>query len=126
MNEQTREQASQLFAALAHPTRLQIVELLCAQERTVNEIAADLHLSQSGTSQHLAVLTRAGLLKVQPHGVSRIYRIRGPRIERIMNLIAEFCEVHDLRGRTEDIPASYSPDKAVHAVAATSLEEVLS
>jgi DNA-binding transcriptional ArsR family regulator len=102
MNSLIRERSSQIFTALSHSTRLRIIELLCTGEKTVNEIAADLHLSQSGASQHLAVLTRAGLLAVEQHGVSRVYRIRGPRIQRILDLIAEFCEVHELFGIPEE------------------------
>jgi len=102
MNTLIRERASRIFAALSHATRLRIIEQLCTGEKTVNEIAADLHLGQSGTSQHLAVLTRAGLLAVEQHGVSRVYRLRGPRIQRILDLIAEFCEVHELYGSPEE------------------------
>ncbi len=102
MNSLIRDRASQIFAALSHPTRLRIIELLSTGQKTVNEVAADLHLGQSGTSQHLAVLTRAGLLTVEPHGVSRYYRLRGPRIPRVLNLITEFCEVHELYGNPEE------------------------
>lgn len=98
MDHQTRERAGQLFASLSHPARLRIVELLCQGERTVNEIAQELDLSQSGTSQHLAVLTRAGVLVVEPHGTARIYRIRGPRIPKILLLIEEFCHINNLYG----------------------------
>ena len=96
MTPATRQRARQLFGALAHPARLRIAELLCHGEQTVNEIAAALDLSQSGTSQHLAILTRAGVLVVEPRGAARIYRVRGPRIARILTLIEEFCETHEL------------------------------
>ena len=94
----TRQRAGQLFAALAHPTRLRIVQLLDQGEKTVNDIAAALGLSQSGTSQHLAILTRAGVLVAEPQGAARLYRVRGPRIARILALIEEFCEAHELYG----------------------------
>ena len=102
MNALVCERAGQLFAALSHPARLRMTELLCVGERTVNEIAAELHLSQSGASQHLAVLARAGVLAVEQHGVSRRYRVRGPRIRRILDLIEEFCQVHELYGAPEE------------------------
>ncbi|MDX1933894.1 MAG: metalloregulator ArsR/SmtB family transcription factor [Capsulimonadales bacterium] len=101
LRKETRERASLLFGALSHPTRLKIVELLSSGEKTVNEIAATLGISQSGASQHLSILTRSGVLVVEPQGVARYYRIRGPRIVRIMNLIEEFCEVHSLFGDPE-------------------------
>jgi DNA-binding transcriptional ArsR family regulator len=98
MDKHIRERASLLFAALGHNTRLRMVELLLTGERSVNEIAAALNLQQSTTSQHLAVLTRAGVLVVDPRGATRCYRVRGPRIGRILALIEEFCTVHSLYG----------------------------
>jgi DNA-binding transcriptional ArsR family regulator len=96
MNESTRDRASQLFAALSNPSRLRIVELLSHQEMSVNQICDTLSLNQSATSQNLATLTRAGLLRVEQQGACRIYRIRGPRNARILTLIEEFCQWQEL------------------------------
>lgn len=101
MNERTRERASQLFFALSNPSRLRIAELLCHSEMSVTEICAALSLGQSATSQNLATLTRAGVLVVEHKGANRIYRVRGPRIARILALIEEFCTVHELYGVPE-------------------------
>jgi DNA-binding transcriptional ArsR family regulator len=111
MERRVRERAAVLFSALSHPARLRITELLTAGERTVGEIASSLDLPQSGTSQHLAVLTRAGVLVVEPRGTSRLYRVRGPRIARILALIEEFCAVHSLYGSEteEDDPGDDDP-----------------
>ena len=98
MQPAVRERAGLLFSSLSHPARLRIVELLCTEEKTVNEIAAELNLSQSGTSQHLANLTRAGVLSMEARGTSHRYKVRGPRIPRILDLIEQFCEVHALYG----------------------------
>ena len=108
MEEQVRQRASTLFAALAHPTRLRIVELLIQGEETVNGIAGALEITQSGASQHLAILTRAGVLSVQQRGASRFYRVRGPRIAYILSLIENFCTAHHLYG-TADLPEGEDP-----------------
>jgi DNA-binding transcriptional ArsR family regulator len=105
MDTRIRVHASTLFGALSNPSRLRIVELLCTheEEMSVNEICATLSLGQSATSQNLATLTRAGILVVEQRGASRLYRIRGPRIRRILLLIEEFCTVHDLPGLHADL-----------------------
>lgn len=102
MNDRTRERASQLFSALSNPARLRITELLCHSELSVNEICSTLSLGQSATSQNLAALTRTGVLVVEHKGVQRIYRVRGPRIARILALIEEFCTVHELYGAVDE------------------------
>ena len=102
MDNMMRARVSQLFDALSHPTRIRIVELLCTGERSVGEIVEALELGQSGTSQHLAILTRAGVLAVEPIGTTRIYKVRGPRIGQILTLIEEFCALHDLYGFADE------------------------
>jgi ArsR family transcriptional regulator len=105
MNPATLERACDLFGALGHPVRLRIVELLLEGERTVGEIATEMKIGQSGASQHLALLARTGVLAVERRGTSRYYRVRGPRIKRILGLIEEFCHVHSLYGSADEHPA---------------------
>ncbi len=119
MDKRTRDRASLLFGALANPTRLRIVELLCGGERTVNDVAAALNLPQPSTSQHLAVLARAGVLAVEPRGASRIYRVRGPRIVRILALIEEFCAIHSLYGPEDDLGIETEAEKSEPTLAGT-------
>lgn len=104
MEDVVRFRAGELFSALSHPVRLRIVELLCQHELSVGEVAVQTGIGQSGASQHLAILARAGILVSEAHGTTRRYRIRGPRIKVILTLIEEFCHTHDLYG----IPAAES------------------
>lgn len=106
MNERTQERASQLFFALSNPARLRITALLCHSDMSVNEICSALSLGQSATSQNLAILTRAGILVMEQKGAARIYRVRGPRIARILALIEEFCQVHELYGAPEELEST--------------------
>jgi DNA-binding transcriptional ArsR family regulator len=98
MEDIVRIRASELFSALSHPVRLRIVDLLCEHELSVGEIAAQTGIGQSGASQHLAILARAGVLVSEAHGTTRRYRARGPRIRAILTLIEEFCHKHFLYG----------------------------
>jgi DNA-binding transcriptional ArsR family regulator len=61
------------YAALAAPHRRQILDLLRMGERSVNELVAQLKISQPGVSKHLRVLREAGLVEVRPHGRQRWY-----------------------------------------------------
>jgi DNA-binding transcriptional ArsR family regulator len=63
------------FAALADPTRRQIVELLTQRELAAGEIALRFDVSPPAISQHLKVLREAGLVSVRADAQRRIYGI---------------------------------------------------
>jgi len=94
LDEQTVEFTVSLFAALAHPTRLRIVELLTERGHSVSEIAAALGLRQPNASLHLAILSRAGVVKATQDGTTHCFSLRGPRIARILQLVDEFRSIH--------------------------------
>jgi ArsR family transcriptional regulator len=94
LDAETRDFAVQLFAALAHPTRLRMVELLTTRYYNVGEIAQHLGILQPNASQHLAVLSRAGIVSARADGLSRLYSLRGPRIAAILLLVNEFRRAH--------------------------------
>jgi len=94
MSDSTLVFAVELFSALAHPARLKIVELLTDRERTVGEVAHDLGLLQPNVSQHLHILSRAGVVKATAQGNTRCYSLRGPRIAQILVLVNEFRHLH--------------------------------
>jgi ArsR family transcriptional regulator len=102
VEEATRARAAELFSALSHPVRLRIAERICEQSMSVGEVAAEMGIGLSGASQHLSQLARAGVLVAEAHGTTRLYRVRGPRIRKILDLIFEFCHVHRLYGSPED------------------------
>ena len=63
------------LTALADPTRRAIVEALRAAPLPVGRLADDLPVSRPAVSQHLRVLSEAGLVRVEPRGTSRIYQL---------------------------------------------------
>lgn len=71
---------AEFIKALAHPTRLQILEILRAGEKCVCEIVPELGLEQSNVSRHLAVLKREGILQYRKDGLRVIYWAASPRI----------------------------------------------
>ena len=65
----------QAFAALADPTRRDIVALLAGGERTAGEIAARFDVTQPAISRHLKVLRESGLATVRGDAQRRIYSL---------------------------------------------------
>ena len=66
-----------LFHALGHSKRLQILRMLQARgPLRCGELFPELELAQSTVSQHLGVLTQAGLLERDPGGSERRYHLR--------------------------------------------------
>jgi DNA-binding transcriptional ArsR family regulator len=70
------DQLSDVFAALADPTRRAILARLAAGEATVNELAAPFSMSVQAVSKHLKVLEKAGLI-----GRGRVAQSRPCRLE---------------------------------------------
>ena len=64
-----------IIAALADPPRRAIVERLRAGPQPVGVLARDLPVSRPAVSQHLKVLSDAGLLIAEPRGTRRLYRL---------------------------------------------------
>jgi DNA-binding transcriptional ArsR family regulator len=63
------------FAALADPTRRQVLERLQAGPASVGRIAEGLPVSRPAVSQHLKVLKEAGLVTDTADGARRLYHI---------------------------------------------------
>src|SRR5579863_7170386 len=63
------------FAALADPTRREVLERLAAGPKAVGQIAEGLPVSRPAVSQHLKVLKEAGLVSDRQEGARRIYAI---------------------------------------------------
>ena len=70
------------LAALADPTRRQVVELLRERPRRVGELAAAVAMSGPAMSKHLRVLRASGLVEVEtePTGAERDARLRVYRL----------------------------------------------
>src|ERR671925_334185 len=65
---------TEVFRALADPTRRALLERLIAREMSVSELTADFHISQPAVSQHLSALRGAGLVVERREGRYAFYR----------------------------------------------------
>jgi ArsR family transcriptional regulator len=68
MNEKVAEHAAEVLKAIAHPVRLQIVELLQAEEMCVGDIAEAMGGKQAITSQQLNMMKAKGVLSCRRDG----------------------------------------------------------
>jgi DNA-binding transcriptional ArsR family regulator len=85
-----------LCKALAHPTRLQVLDLLSKKERTVEELTRLVGTGQSNLSQHLAALRQQKLVVSRRVGMNVYYELSNPKISdacsNIRSLLAELLE----------------------------------
>jgi len=81
---------SDAFNAIAEPRRREILTLLVARERPVNEIVAELKLDQPSVSKHLRVLRNVGLVRVRCDGRQKFYRTQAEAIRPLHEWAATF------------------------------------
>jgi len=74
------EARTRILKAIAHPTRLFMVDELSRGERCVGELTNLVGADASTISKHLAVLKNAGLVTDEKRGVQVFYRLRVPCI----------------------------------------------
>ena len=78
-----------VFAALANPTRHELMHHLCDGPRTPSELAELLDVSRPNVSQHLAVLQREGLVRRTHEGGRVLWAVVDPRLGEACALIDE-------------------------------------
>ena len=78
-----------VFAALANPTRHELMHILCKGARTPSELAEALEVSRPNVSQHLALLQREGLVKRSRRDGRVLWEVVGPRLSEACGLIDE-------------------------------------
>jgi DNA-binding transcriptional ArsR family regulator len=79
------EEADAVFAALAHPTRRQILlSVHLRRSARAGEIARRFDCSWPTTSRHLATLVRSDLLSVETAGRERIYRTNAALLRAVL------------------------------------------
>jgi ArsR family transcriptional regulator len=87
------------FKALADPRRLAILSALQGGERTVGELAETTETRQPNVSQHLASLSRAGLVEARRDGNRVFYRIADPFVLRICDAVCDSLPARQAAGK---------------------------
>jgi DNA-binding transcriptional ArsR family regulator len=86
-----------VFTAISHRARRQMLDLLAKDDSSVNAIAGHFQMSRPAVSQHLRVLLDAGLVTEQRHGRERRYHFVPERLGPVRNWIAQYERFWDDR-----------------------------
>lgn len=95
LEEQIISMKSDFFKALAHPTRVRILEQLAKrkEEVCVCELIDDLGIEQSNLSQHLSILRKQQIIVSTKVGLKVMYRIKYPEVlivlEQVQRILAQ-------------------------------------
>jgi ArsR family transcriptional regulator len=91
---QVRQFKASVFQALAHPTRLQVLEVLRDGELSVGAIRTKVQLDQANLSQHLAKLRLGGLVANRKEGNQVFYSVRDPILFDVLDQVRRFATAH--------------------------------
>ncbi|MDJ0523132.1 MAG: metalloregulator ArsR/SmtB family transcription factor [Planctomycetota bacterium] len=112
MNRRERrrlELRADVIKALAHASRLYIVEQLARQEHCVCELADGIGADLSTVSRHLGVLKAAGIIEGERRGKNVVYRLRTPCVLNFFGCIERvLAESAQATARVRCAPAMQS------------------
>ncbi len=90
MHDALRQFKSEIFQALAHPTRIAIVELLRDGELSAGALIEKLGIEQANASQHLAVLRTKQIVASRRAGNQVLYSIRDPALIEVLDILRRY------------------------------------
>jgi len=98
------EQFSRIGKAVSSPKRLELLDILCQGERTVEALAKETRLTVANASQHLQVLRAARLVETEKVGLYVTYRLADQMVCEFflsMRVLAEnrLAEVEQIKRR---------------------------
>jgi ArsR family transcriptional regulator len=94
VQDELRKFKAQVFQALAHPTRIAIVEALRDGELPAGRLLELLQVEQANLSQHLAVLRSKQVLVNRKVGNQVFYAVRDPVLIQVLDLLRQYFFSH--------------------------------
>ena len=95
MQDALRRFKADIFQALAHPTRIAIVELLRDHgELPAGTIVERLGVEQANASQHLAVLRTKQIVVSRKEGNQVFYQLRDPLLGEVLDVMRRYFQAH--------------------------------
>ena len=90
MTNELRRFKAEIFHALAHPTRIAIVEMLRDGEMSAGQLIEKLELEQANASQHLAVLRAKQIVVNRKEGNQVFYSIRDKALIDVLDILKRY------------------------------------
>jgi DNA-binding transcriptional ArsR family regulator len=81
------DRVAQQFRLLGEPMRLKILQVICREPLTVNEIVESTGANQSNVSKHLSLLASAGIITRQKDGQFVYYSLTDPMTLKLCELV---------------------------------------
>jgi len=94
MPDSLRQFKASIFQALAHPTRIAIVELLRDGELPAGAIIERLGIEQANASQHLSVLRAKHIVTSRKEGNQVFYSVRDPLLIEVLDVMRRYFQAH--------------------------------
>src|SRR5580693_9104524 len=94
MQEALRQFKADFFQALAHPTRIAIIEQLRHGELSAGALIERLGIEQANASQHLAILRTKNILVNRKAGNQVLYSVRDPLIIEVLDIMRRYFHTH--------------------------------
>ncbi len=89
-----QEYKASVFQALAHPTRIAILEVLREGEMPAGAIQERLGAEQANVSQHLAILRSRKIVNSRKQGNQVFYSLRNKVLIKVLDLMRQYFQTH--------------------------------
>jgi ArsR family transcriptional regulator len=83
-----------IFQALAHPTRIAIVEILREGELSAGALQAKLGIEQANLSQHLTILRSRQIVVNRKGGNQVFYSLPNPVLGEVLDIMRHYCQTN--------------------------------
>lgn len=94
VSDSLRRFKAEIFQALAHPTRIAIVELLRDGPLPAGKLIEQLGIEQANASQHLSVLRSKQIVLNRKEGNQVFYSLRDPILSEVLALMRHYFQTH--------------------------------
>jgi len=94
MPDTLRQFKANIFQALAHPTRIAIVEVLRDGELPAGVIIERLGIEQANASQHLSILRLKQIVSSRKEGNQVFYSVRDPLLIEVLDIMRRYFQAH--------------------------------